>query len=85
MKFIKRNIGIKIKNNLFLKVKKKFFFFGTKKKFFLFDILLIGIPVVFAEELDEKIEQTHTPLVMRIEKAPVNQEQEQNQLEKASL
>jgi hypothetical protein len=78
MKFIKRNIGIKIKNNLFLKVKKKLFLF-------LFDILLIGIPVVFAEELDEKIEQTHTPLVMRIEKAPVNQEQEQNQLEKASL
>jgi len=30
-----------------------------------------GIPVVFAEELDEKIEQTHTPLVMRIEKTPI--------------
>lgn len=29
-----------------------------------------GIPVVFAEELEEKLEQTHTPLVMRIEKAP---------------
>lgn len=30
----------------------------------------LGIPVVFAEELDEKLEQTHTPLVMRIERAP---------------
>ncbi len=48
-------------------------------------VVLIGIPVVFAEELDEKMEQTHTPLVMRIEKAPVNHEQEQNQLEKATL
>jgi len=44
-----------------------------------------GIPVVFAEELDEKIEQTHTPLVMRIEKAPINNGQRQNELEKSSL
>ncbi|CAF4547608.1 unnamed protein product, partial [Rotaria magnacalcarata] len=29
-----------------------------------------GIPVVFTEELEEKLEQTHTPLVMRIEKVP---------------
>ena len=48
-------------------------------------ILLIGIPVVFAEELDEKIEQTHTPLVMRIEKAPLNDKQKQNELEKSSF
>ncbi len=48
-------------------------------------IWLLGIPVVFAEELDEKIEQTHTPLVMRIEKAPVQHEQEQNPLDKSSL
>jgi hypothetical protein len=58
------------------------FFLVFFRKFF---ILLIGIPVVFAEELDEKIEQAHTPLVMRIEKAPVNHEQEQNQSEKATL
>lgn len=47
----------------------------------------IGIPVVFAEELDEKLEQTHTPLVMRIEKAPVNleQQQEEDQSDKPSL
>ncbi|CAF1083265.1 unnamed protein product [Rotaria sp. Silwood1] len=44
-----------------------------------------GIPVVFAEELEEKIEQTHTPLVMRIEKAPYNDKQEQNELEKPSF
>ncbi|CAF0827188.1 unnamed protein product [Adineta steineri] len=43
------------------------------------------IPVVFAEELDEKIEQTHTPLVMRIEKAPLNNGQEQNESEKESF
>jgi len=52
---------------------------------FLVNILFIGIPVVFAEELDEKIEQTHTPLVMRIEKAPFDDGHEQNELEKASL
>ncbi|CAF1046514.1 unnamed protein product [Adineta steineri] len=44
-----------------------------------------GIPVVFAEELEEKLEQTHTPLVMRIEKAPFYNEQEQNGLEKVTL
>lgn len=44
-----------------------------------------GIPVVFAEELDEKLEQTHTPLVMRIEKAPPNIEAKRNSLEKSSL
>ncbi|CAF0731648.1 unnamed protein product [Rotaria sordida] len=44
-----------------------------------------GIPVVFAEELEEKIEQTHTPLVMRIEKAPFNDQQEQNELERPSF
>ena len=59
--------------NLFLRILKK------KRDY------ILGIPVVFAEELDEKIEQTHTPLVMRIEKAPINSEQEQNQLEKSSL
>ncbi|CAF5068682.1 unnamed protein product, partial [Rotaria socialis] len=37
----------------------------------------------FAEELEEKIEQTHTPLVMRIEKAPINNKEEQNELEKS--
>jgi len=36
--------------------------------------------VVFAEELEEKLEQTHTPLIMRIEKAPFYYEQEQNEL-----
>lgn len=44
--------------------------------------------MVFAEELDEKLEQTHTPLVMRIEKAPPkmnNSEQERNSLEKSTL
>jgi len=39
-----------------------------------------GIPVVFAEELEEKLEQTHTPLVMRIERAPFY-----NELEKGTL
>jgi hypothetical protein len=38
--------------------------------------IYIGIPVVFAEELEEKLEQTHTPLVMRIEKAPLYNESE---------
>lgn len=38
--------------------------------------------MVFAEELEEKLEQTHTPLVMRIEKAPFYNEQEENVLEK---
>ncbi len=32
--------------------------------------------MVFAEELEEKLEQTHTPLVMRIEKAPLYHESE---------
>jgi hypothetical protein len=41
---------------------------------------LIGIPVVFTEELEEKLEQTHTPLVMRIEKAPFY-----NELERITL
>jgi hypothetical protein len=41
--------------------------------------------VVFAEELDEKLEQTHTPLVMRIEKAPTNNEQQLTESEKAAL
>ncbi len=81
MNMIKKNIDIMIKNNLFRKVKMIFFLVFFRKFF----ILLIGIPVVFAEELDEKIEQAHTPLVMRIEKAPVNHEQEQNQSEKATL
>ena len=49
------------------------------------DIRSAGIPVVFAEELDEKLEQSHTPLVMRIEKAPANVEQDANGLEKVSL
>jgi hypothetical protein len=31
------------------------------------------------------MEQTHTPLVMRIEKAPLNHEQEQDELDKATL
>ena len=56
-----------------------------KNKIILCIILFIGIPVVFAEELDEKIEQTHTPFVMRIEKAPVEDGQEQNSFEKSSL
>ncbi|CAF0945319.1 unnamed protein product [Didymodactylos carnosus] len=30
-----------------------------------------GIPVVFAEELDERPHESHTPLVMRIEKPPL--------------
>ncbi|CAF3500542.1 unnamed protein product [Rotaria sp. Silwood1] len=41
-----------------------------------------GIPVVFAEELEEKLEQTHTPLVMRIEKASFYNEQGRNELGK---
>lgn len=42
--------------------------------------------MVFAEELDDKLEQTHTPLVMRIEKAPKTQtEQEQQSVEKSTL
>lgn len=32
----------------------------------LFSSVFQGIPVIFAEELEEKVEQTHTPLVMRI-------------------
>ncbi|UJR37955.1 hypothetical protein I4U23_030639 [Adineta vaga] len=44
-----------------------------------------GIPVVFAEELDENIEQTHTPLVMRIEKAPANDEQEKASMNTSSI
>jgi len=46
-----------------------------------------GIPVVFAEELEEKIEQTHTPLVMRIEKAPAQEtvEAEAQPLDKSTL
>ncbi len=56
-----------------------------RNKLFWFIILFIGIPVVFAEELDEKIEQTHTPLVMRIEKAPFDDGHGQNELEKATL
>ncbi|CAF2969374.1 unnamed protein product [Rotaria sp. Silwood2] len=44
-----------------------------------------GIPVVFAEELEEKLEQTHTPLVMRIEKAPFYNEQEKTELGKVML
>ncbi|CAF1634811.1 unnamed protein product, partial [Adineta ricciae] len=44
-----------------------------------------GIPVVFAEELEEKLEQTHTPLVMRIEKASFANEQEANKFEKITL
>jgi hypothetical protein len=32
--------------------------------------------VVFTEELEEKLEQAHTPLVMRIEKAPYYNELE---------
>ncbi len=60
-----------INDNLFPKVN---FFFDKNRKFY-FQLNFLGIPVVFAEELDEKIEQTHTPLVMRIEKAPVNHEE----------
>ena len=45
----------------------------------------IGIPVVFAEELDEKLEQAQTPLVMRVERTLVQQDQEQNGSNKASL
>ncbi len=41
--------------------------------------------MVFAEELEEKLEQTNTPLVMRIEKASFFNEQEQNGLEKVTL
>ncbi|UJR08297.1 hypothetical protein I4U23_012568 [Adineta vaga] len=44
-----------------------------------------GIPVVFAEELEEKLEQTHTPLVMRIEKASFTNDQEGNGTEKMTL
>ncbi|CAF2112077.1 unnamed protein product [Rotaria magnacalcarata] len=44
-----------------------------------------GIPVVFTEELEEKLEQTHTPLVMRIEKVPFYNEQEKNELERIML
>ena len=39
-----------------------------------------GIPVVFAEELEEKVEQAHTPLVMRIEKVPFYHEREAERL-----
>ena len=35
---------------------------------------------MYFEELEEKLEQTHTPLVMRIEKAPFY-----NELEKVTL
>ena len=47
----------------------------------------VGIPVVFAEELDEKLDQTHTPLVMRIEKTPKSAtiDQERHSLEKSTL
>ncbi|CAF4648379.1 unnamed protein product, partial [Rotaria socialis] len=58
----------------------------NKKKYKYYDqkqFISKGIPVVFAEELEEKIEQTHTPLVMRIEKAPINNKEEQNELEKS--
>jgi hypothetical protein len=50
-----------------------------RKKHYLHDqrqYISKGIPVVFAEELEEKLEQTHTPLVMRIEKAPLYSESE---------
>lgn len=40
---------------------------------------------MFAEELEEKLEQTHTPLVMRIEKAPLYSEYEKNELERVML
>lgn len=40
----------------------------------------VGIPVVFAEELEEKLEQTHTPLVMRIEKPPYECESDKGTL-----
>ncbi len=56
---------------------EKFFFAEILLIFFFF---LIGIPVVFEEELEEKLEQTHTPLVMRIEKAPFY-----NELERGTL
>jgi len=46
---------------------------------------VVGIPVVFAEELEEKLEQTNTPLVMRIEKASFSNEQDRNGLEKVTL
>lgn len=35
---------------------------------------------MFAEELEEKLEQTHTPLVMRIEKTPFENESEKGTL-----
>jgi hypothetical protein len=76
-KFIEKNIISMIKDNIFQKVK---IFSLPKFYFILFFFLLIGIPVVFEEELEEKLEQTHTPLVMRIEKAPFY-----NELERGTL
>ena len=75
-----RNRDIMINDNSFPKVENKFSHFIDLR------CLLAGIPVVFAEELDDKIEQTHTPLVMRIEKAPKTQsEQERQFVEKSTL
>ena len=54
-----------------------------RKKYYLHDqrqYISKGIPVVFAEELEEKLEQTHTPLVMRIEKPPYESESDKGTL-----
>ncbi|CAF2625852.1 unnamed protein product [Rotaria sp. Silwood2] len=83
--FYKKNYRYNDQKQFISKGENLFCFFISikiiKKRIFLF----IGIPVVFAEELEEKIEQTHTPLVMRIEKAPFNDKQEQNELEQPSF
>ena len=41
--------------------------------------------MVFAEELDEKLEQAQTPLVMRVERTLVYEDQAQNGVNKGSL
>jgi hypothetical protein len=73
-KFIEKNIIFMINDNTYQKVKR--FEFNSNLLFIVCLFFDIGIPVVFAEELEEKLEQTHTPLVMRIEKAPLYSESE---------